>query len=197
MQQHPRRDLQVAAHESADQNYTGWPSLNHQDCVQTLPGSHRVGVVCGLLQRITGVTPANFQASSSACSSSISGATCPTNYWPNYETIPNDPRKIGVVLTAPLDLAAADGSPQFWIPIRRFATFYVTGWDQSLFPKCGKRGPTFGENDDFPGTGKLTSQNGAIWGHWISDNDVGGQPDGNPCNTNSIEPVNCVPALVR
>jgi hypothetical protein len=182
---------------AADQNYTGWPSGNHQDCVQTLPGSHRVGVVCGLLQRITGVTPANFQASSSACSSSISGATCPTNYWPNYDTIPGDPRKIGVVLTAPLDLAAADTAPQFWIPIRRFATFYVTGWDQSLFPKCGKRGPAFGENDDFPGTGKLTSQNGAIWGHWISDDDVGGQPDGSPCVTTSIEPVNCVPALVR
>jgi hypothetical protein len=185
---------------AVDQNYTDWPSPgagNHQDCVGTLPGSHRVGVVCGLLQRITGVTPGNFQASSGACSSSINGETCPTNYWPNYDTIPNDPRKIGVVLTAPLDLAAADGSPQFWIPIRRFATFYVTGWDQSLFPKCGKRGPAFGENDDFPGTGKLNSQNGAIWGHWISDEDVGGVPDGNPCDITSIEPVNCVPALVR
>jgi Putative Flp pilus-assembly TadE/G-like len=182
---------------AVDQNYTGWPSGNHQDCVGTLPGSHRVGVVCGLVQRITLVTPANFKASSSACSSSISAAICPHNYWPNYDTVPNDPRKIGVVLTAPLDLAAADGSPQFWIPIRRFATFYVTGWDQSLFPNCGKRGPAFDENDDFPGKGKLNSQNGAIWGHWISDDDVGAQPDGNPCDIASVEPVNCVPALVR
>jgi hypothetical protein len=177
---------------AVDQNYTGWPSGNHQDCVQTTPGSRRNGIVCALLQRITGVTPANFQTGPNSCTGSgVSGASCPTNYWPNYDTIPNDPRKIGVVLTAPLDLAAADGSPQFWIPIRRFATFYVTGWDTSLAPKC----PT--QNDPFPGKGKNSSDNGAIWGHWISDEDVGGLPDGNPCNTTSIEPVNCVPALVR
>jgi len=183
---------------AVDQNYTGWPDGNHQDCVQTTPGSRRNDIVCALLQRITGVTPANFQTGANSCTGSgVSGANCPTNYWPNYDTVANDPRKIGVVLTAPLDLAAADGSPQFWIPIRRFATFYVTGWDTSLAPKCGNRGGAFGENDPFPGKGKNSSDNGAIWGHWISDEDVGGQPDGNPCNTTSIEPVNCVPALVR
>jgi hypothetical protein len=178
---------------AVDQNYTGWPDGNHQDCVQTTPGSRRNGIVCGLLQRITGVTPANFNPSANACTSSISGANCPANNWSDgsYATNPNDPRKIGVVLTAPLDLAAADNSPQFWIPIRRFATFYVTGWDTSLFPKC----PT--QNDPFPGKGKNSSDNGAIWGHWISDEDVGGLPDGNPCDTTSTEPVNCVPALVR
>jgi hypothetical protein len=180
---------------AVDQNYTGWPSLNHQDCVQTTPGSRRNGIVCALLQRITGVTPAGFQSGPNSCTGSgVPGAGCPRNYWPNYATIANDPRKIGVVLTAPLDLAAADGSPQFWIPIRRFATFYVTGWDRSLAPDCGTGGAP--NNDTFPGKGRQ-SQNGAIWGHWISDEDVGGQPDGNPCDTTSIEPVNCVPALVR
>jgi hypothetical protein len=94
-----------------------------------------------------------------------------------------------------LDLAAADGSPMFWVPIRRFATFYVTGWDTSLAPHCGTGGAP--NNDTFPGKNKNSSDNGAIWGHWITDEDVGGQPDGNPCNTTSIEPVNCVPALVR
>jgi hypothetical protein len=184
---------------AVDQNYTGWPSGNHQDCVQTTPGSRRNGIVCALLQRITGVTPANFQTGANSCTGNgVTGQTCPKNYWPNYDTVPNDPRKIGVVLTAPLDLAAADGSPQFWIPIRRFATFYVTGWDTSLAPNCGNRGggSPYYENDPFPGKGKQ-SQNGAIWGHWISDEDVGGNPDGNPCDLNSIEPVNCVPALVR
>ncbi|HEV8461036.1 MAG TPA: Tad domain-containing protein [Gaiellaceae bacterium] len=180
---------------AVDQNYTGWPNGNHQDCVQTTPGSRRNDIVCGLLQRITRVTPANFQTGPSACTGSgVIGASCPTNHWPDTSD-PNDPRKIGVVLTAPLDLAAADGSPQFWIPIRRFATFYVTGWDTSLAPKCGTGGAP--NNDTFPGKNKNSSDNGAIWGHWISDDDVGGQPDGNPCDLNSIEPVNCVPALVR
>jgi hypothetical protein len=178
---------------AVDQDYTDWPSGNHQDCVQTTPGTRRTGVVCGLVQRITGVTPANFQASSSACSSNITGATCPANNWGSANGIPlGDLRKIDVVLTAPLDLAAVAGSPQAWIPIRRIATFYVTGWDPSLNPSCSGAGG----NDPFPGKGKQSS-NGAIWGHWMSDEDVGGNPDGNPCNLTSVEPVNCVPALVR
>lgn len=173
---------------AVDQNYTGWPSGNHQDCVQTTPGTRRVGVVCGLVQRITGVTPANFDASSSACSSNA-GTTCPANNWPSPPD--GDPREIDVVLTAPVDLAAAAGSPQAWIPIRRFAKFYVTGWDPSLNPSCAS------VNDSFPGPagGKQTT-NGAIWGHWMSDTE-NGIGDGNPCNTTSIEPVNCVPALTR
>jgi hypothetical protein len=182
---------------AVDQDYTDWPASNHQDCVQTTPGTRRTGVVCGLLQRITGVTPANFQASSSACNSNIAGETCPTNYWPNYDTLgPNDPRKIDVVLTSPLDLAAAAGSPQAWIPIRRFAKFYVTGWDTSLAPHCGNSGAP--NNDPFPAPpGSKVSDNGAIWGHWIIDVDPGGTPNGVQCDTSSGEPTNCVPALTR
>jgi Flp pilus assembly protein TadG len=179
---------------AVDQNYTNWPGGNHQDCIQTTPGTRRVSVVCSLIQRITGVTPANFSPSSNACNSNNSG-TCPVNYWPNYNTLTNDPRKIDVVLTSPVDLAAADGSPQYWVPNRRFARFYVTGWDTSLFPKCGNTGAP--NNDKFPGTGKLASDNGAIWGHWITDIDPGGTTNGNPCDTSSIEPTLCVPALTR
>jgi putative Flp pilus-assembly TadE/G-like protein len=181
---------------AVDQNYTGWPDGNHQDCVQTTPGSHRNVIVCALLQRITGVTPANFQTGANSCAGSgVPGTGCPTNHWPDTTSYPNDPRKIGVVLVAPIDLASGDTSPQFWIPIRRFATFYVTGWDTSLAPNCGKGGAP--NNDTFPGKNKPGSDNGAIWGHWISDDDVGGEPDNNPCDLNSVEPVNCVPALVR
>jgi len=180
---------------AVDQDYTNWPGGNHQDCVQTTPGNRRIGVVCGLVQRITGVTPANFNANSSACNSNNSG-TCPTNYWPNYDTLVNDPRKIDVVLTSPIDLAAAAGSPQAWVPNRRFAKFYVTGWDTGLFPKCT---PYNGapNNDAFPLKGKLTSDNGAIWGHWITDIDPGGITNGLPCDTSSGAPTNCVPVLTR
>lgn len=176
---------------AADQDYTDWPSLNHQDCVQTTPGSRRVSIVCGLLQRITGVTPANFSASSNACNSNFGGA-CPTNNWGSTIQA-GDPRIVDVVLVAPADLAAADGTPQAWIPIRKMASFYVTGWDPSLFPNCGTGGAP--NNDTFPGKGKQ-SANGAIWGHWFSDSE-NGTPDGNSCNLNSIEPLNCVPALTR
>jgi hypothetical protein len=182
---------------AVDQDYVDWPAQNHQDCVETTPGTRRTGVVCGLIQRITGVTPANFQASSNACSSNIAGEQCPTNYWPAYDTLgPNDPRKIDVVLTSPLDLAAAAGSPQAWVPIRRFAKFYVTGWDTSLAPHCGNNGAP--NNDPFPAPpGSKVSDNGAIWGHWITDVDPGGTPNGIQCDTSSGEPTNCVPALTR
>jgi putative Flp pilus-assembly TadE/G-like protein len=171
--------------------YTGWPGGNHQDCVQTLPGTKRVGVVCGLLQRITDVAPADFQASSSACQSSIQGEICPANNWASGFIPVGDRRKIDVVLTAPVDLAAAAGSPAAWVPIRRFATFYVTGWDPSLKPNCTN-------NDPWPGpNGGKQTQNGAIWGHWMSDVEPGVPDPNNPCITNSIEPVICVPTLTR
>ena len=111
------------------------------------------------------------------------------NNWPNPPD--GDPREVDVVLTAPVDLAAAAGSPQAWVPIRKFAKFYVTGWDPSVGPNCN------GVNDTFPGPpGGKQTQNGAIWGHWLSDTE-NGVGDGNPCPTNSIEPVNCVPVLSR
>jgi hypothetical protein len=181
-------DCSPAVDPPAPLAYTGWPSGNHQDCVQTTPGTRRVGIPCSLVQRITGVTPANFNASSSACSGSSSGS-CPANNWPNPRD--GDLREIDVVLTAPVDLAAAAGSPQAWIPIRRFAKFYVTGWDPTLNPSCNN------VNDSFPAPpGSKQSSNGAIWGHWMSDTE-NGIGNGSPCITNSIEPVNCVPVLTR
>jgi putative Flp pilus-assembly TadE/G-like protein len=178
-----------------DQNYTGWPGGNHQDCVQTTPGTRRTDIVCGLIQWVTGVSAAAFNASSSACQGST-GGSCTPNNWPDYNKDPNDRRKITFILTSPLDLAAAAGAPQFWIPIRRFATFYVTGWDTGLNPNCGNSGPP--NNDKFPGAagGKAVS-NGAIWGHWIFDVDNGGVPSNGGCDLNSIEPINCVPVLTR
>lgn len=167
--------------------YTGWPSGNHQDCVATTPGTRRVGIVCGLVQRITGVPAASFNASSGACGGGSSGV-CPANNWGG--NIPTDDlRKIDVVLVAPVDLAAGSGSPQAWIPIRSFAQFYVTGWDPSVNPSCN------GQNDSYPGPAK-ESTNGAIWGHWMSDTE-NGVGDGSPCPLSSLEPVLCVPVLTR
>jgi Flp pilus assembly protein TadG len=180
-----------------DQNYTGWPGGNHQDCVQTTPGTRRTDIVCGLLQWITGVTPQSFSASSSACQGNT-GGSCTPNNWPDYNKDPNDPRKITFILTSPIDLTplGTGTSPQLWIPIRRFATFYVTGWDTSLDPKCGNNGNP--NNDSFPGAnGGKASQNGAIWGHWIFDVDTGGVPANGGCDLSSIEPINCVPTLTR
>jgi len=162
-----------------DGNTTGWPDGNHQDCVRTTPGSRRQNIICALVLRITG------QSVTGNCQGGA-GGTCPAYNWPHPPGI--DARKIGMILTSPIDLAAANGAPQFWIPIRRFATFYVAGWDQNIKPQCG--GATF------PGKGKQ-SQNAAVWGYWMNDSDSSGTTDGKGCDTSSLEPTNCVPSLTR
>ena len=91
-------------------------------------------------------------------------------------------------------IAAANGAPNFWLPIYQFATFYVVGWDTSINPSCTGPGP--GQNAPFPIKGKKNQQNSAIWGYWINYTTFG-TPNGQPCPINSQQPVNCVPALTR
>jgi hypothetical protein len=169
---------------AADGNTTAWPDGNHQDCVQTTPGSRRQGIICALILRITGQP----YTSGANCNSNGSGnCSLIPNRWPNPGAV--DGRKIAMILTSPIDLAAADGAPQFWIPVRRFATFYVVGWDSGIKPQCG-------DNITFPGKGKQ-SQNAAVWGFWINDTDTAGTTDGKGCDTSSGEPTNCVPVMTR
>jgi Flp pilus assembly protein TadG len=170
---------------AVDQNYTGWPDGNHQDCVKTTPGTRRQGIVCAL---VLYMTKQSYDPNSN-CNSNGAGV-CPANNWPKTDD-PTDLRKVTFILTSPLDLAAAGNSPGFWVPIRRFATFYVTGWDPSILPSCA------GVNDTYPGTGKKSAQAGTLWGHWIFDVDPGGTPNGGGCDTSSIAPINCVPVLTR
>jgi hypothetical protein len=97
-----------------------------------------------------------------------------------------------MIITSAADLAAGAGSPQSWIPIRRFATFYITGWDNNTKPQCG-------DNEAFPTSpgSKKNSQNAAVWGHWINYVDSAGIGNGQPCPLNSVQPINCVPVLTR
>jgi len=76
------------------------------------------------------------------------------------------------------------------VPVRRFATFYITGWDSRVTPQC------FG-NDPFPTKGKRTQDNEAVWGHWMNYSDTAGISNGQGCPIASVQPINCVPALTR
>src|SRR5207249_10388488 len=100
-----------------------------------------------------------------------------------------DDRAVTMIITSGVDFSVASG-PQGWVPVRRFATFYVTGWDSRVSPNCG-------DNDPFPARGKRNNQNEAIWGHWINYSDTAGISNGQTCPVNSVQPVNCVPALTR
>jgi hypothetical protein len=169
-----------------------WPSGNHQDCVQTTPGTRRTGIICPLVLRVVG---APF---GTTCNNNTVG-TCPVNYWKTFNGSPpnsSDPRALTMIITSAADFASAAGSPQAWIPIRRFATFYITGWDSGIQPQCPTNGQFVG-NDPFPVKGKQNSDNGAVWGHWTNWVDVLGTGNNQTCPTNSPQPVNCVPVLTR
>src|SRR5262249_10580242 len=110
-----------------------WPSGNHQDCVQTTPGSRRNKIICAIVARATNA-PVN-----TTCNNNTGGSCAGSpNNWvaaTGYHIPPGDPRAITMIITSDADLAT--GGPQVWIPIWQFATFYVTGWDNSVKPQCG------------------------------------------------------------
>jgi hypothetical protein len=167
-----------------------WPNGNQQDCVKTTPGARRQNIICPLVLRITGQP---FDSNSN-CNANGAGA-CPTNYWAlNNGTVDvaGDPRALTMIITSAADLAAGAGSPQSWIPVRRFATFYITGWDSNIKPQCG-------DNENYPTSpgSKKNSQNAAVWGHWINYVDSAGTGNNQPCDVNSVQPINCVPVLTR
>jgi hypothetical protein len=172
---------------AVDGNTTGWPNGNNQDCIRTTPGSRRISIICPLVDRIVS------NPYGTNCTGQATG-TCPDNHWSNTTgsagILPGDPRAVVMIITSVADFAAADGAPQFWLPIRKFATFYVTGWDKNIKPQCPG-------NEAYPVRGKQNSDNGAVWGHWINYEDTAGTPNGLPCVIDPSSPTNCVPALTR
>lgn len=171
-----------------DGNTTGWPNGNNQDCVQTTPGERRVGIICPLVDRMVGA------AYGTNCTGANASTNCPANNWSTTTgsagILPGDPRAVTMIITSTADFASGAGSPQAWLPIRKFATFYVTGWDHNIKPSCT------GVNEPFPTKGKRNSDNGAVWGHWINYEDTAGTPNGQICVI-GVSPTNCVPALTR
>jgi hypothetical protein len=171
---------------ATDGNTTGWPNGNQQDCVETTPGQRRNIIICALVDRIVG------NPYGTNCTGGATG-TCPANNWSTTTgslNIPvGDPRAVQMIVTSTADFAAGAGSPQSWLPIRKFATFYVTGWDNGIKPQCAS-------NESYPGTHKNNSDNGAVWGHWINYEDTAGTPNGQACVLGA-SPSNCVPALTR
>jgi hypothetical protein len=163
------------------------------DCVQATQGQRR--------QKIPGTIGSLIVNNNNVCS---------PNHWPEFSANPTtfsfppgDPRAITMIITAPADLS----SQNTVVPIRNFATFYVTGWDSAGggAPKCNLPQPGnpatmpppaggYG-NEPFPGTGKKNNQNGAIWGHWIVYTDPNAGGNGTFCNPATFGV--CTPVLSR
>jgi hypothetical protein len=173
---------------ATDGNTTAWPNGNNQDCVGTTPGSRRVAIICALVDRIVN------NPYGTGCTGGGAGGTCPANNWSttlgSQNILPGDPRAVQMIITSTADFTAGADSPQAWLPIRKFATFYVTGWDKNIKPQCAG-------NEAYPVKGKQNSDNGAVWGRWINYEDTAGIPNGQACVIDPSSPTNCVPALTR
>jgi hypothetical protein len=120
-----------------------------------------------------------------------------------------------MVITAPEDLSGNSGPP---VPIRNFATFYVTGWNtQGSASGCSgygavspsAAGDALAVNQCTDGTkepaggcqtnGNPKNRNGGdpgeVWGYWMTYVDPNGIPTQTICNVSAFG--TCVPALTR
>jgi hypothetical protein len=159
------------------------------DCVATSLGTRAVTIpACIAALILTGgsAPPGN--------SCNVSGSTgCTTDQWliDPSKIKSSDPRAITMIITSPADLSKGAQV----VPIRTFATFYITGW----FSKQGNGGidpcPSSGvqRNETFPGPG--TSQQGMVWGHWMSETDPNASGNGQPCDFAAFG--NCAAVLNR
>jgi hypothetical protein len=160
------------------------------DCVDATPGQRRNKIPGSIAKLI------------------VKNNVCSPDHWPEYSGNPTtfgfppgDPRAITMIITSPTDL-----SNNNVVPIRNFATFYVTGWDTTgNSPKCTLPQPGnpavlpppaggYG-NEPYPGAGKKNQQNGAIWGHWIVYTDPNAGGNGTFCSPNAFGI--CAPVLSR
>lgn len=184
------------------------------DCVG-LVGGNKTPITAGIACRIfTNQTPA------SCANGSINNANCSADNWsPSIGASAvsgGDPRAITMVITAPEDLSGNNGPP---VPIRNFATFYVTGWNLqgsasgcatygALSPGALQAGDALAINQCTDGTtppggctinGNPKNRNGGdageIWGYWMTYVDPSGIPSQTSCNTKAFG--TCVPALTR
>jgi hypothetical protein len=123
------------------------------------------------------------------CNPPNGSVTCNTNHWPTNDVPAGDPRAITMIITYPADLS----HPNADVPIRTFATFYVTGWSlQGNSPNCGVYDAATNKGGNETSS---TSSPGSIWGHWISYTDPNAGGNGQPCNFQAFG--NCAAVLSR
>ena len=124
---------------------------------------------------------------------------CSPDHWLLGDGIPGgDPRVITTFVVYEGDVANANGNTN--LPIRTFASFYVTGWQlKSNGAQAITCPPGTGANEPAPSnlcTGNGNSCNfDAIWGHWISYVEPGAGGNGQPCNFSAFG--DCAVVLTR
>lgn len=149
------------------------------DCVAPATGNKQNQVAKGMNMRILG------SANPTSCTN--------PNHWNSFtftNGVPNvsstDPRVVDLIVTPYGSFSGSGGSNQF--PIAGFASFYVTGWQDS---GNGFNNPCQGHGDD-------TAAGGTIVGHfikYINTANVSDSGGGASCQPQSLD--SCVAVLTR
>jgi hypothetical protein len=152
-------------------------------CVANQTGQYVNKIPKGLNRRI--LCPPSDPATA-ACANPYTPTSCThPNNWSSFNTglAPNDTRIVQLFVTK---YGAFNGTGSYTVPITRFATFYVTGWNGS---GGGFPNPCQGNGDD-------PAADGTIVGHFIKYIDTLGSSTGTQiCNLTDTQP--CVPVLVE
>ncbi len=130
----------------------------------------------------------------------VTGTTCSEDKWltgaPIDPGVTEDPRIITTFIVFQGDIAGATGNHD--LPIRTFASFYVTGWKihgAGNTINCGTFNAVTNPGGNEPPPSNLPSNADAIWGHWITYTEPGGSGNGQPCNFNAFG--DCAAVLTR
>jgi hypothetical protein len=131
----------------------------------------------------------------------VNGSTCSEDKWLDGQPIDPttgvpDPRIITAFILFQGDIAGATGNHD--LPIRTFASFYVTGWQVKSNGQQVDCGPDTGapfSRANEPAPSNLPNNADAIWGHWITYTEVGAGGNGQPCNFQAFG--DCAVVLTR
>jgi hypothetical protein len=163
---------------------TNFPNNVRMKCPQQFAINTRGGVCSPVLTPNPDCTTTSTGAKASIdnfLNQRFSG--CPTNYWPAYDTVNPDPRKLQLIIT---DFVALVGNGNNDVPVTHLGTFHVTGWSGGSGCAQNTTGPP------------NAASKGDLWGHFIAYADPGdtsGPPD--PSCLTTPTPDACSVKLIK
>jgi hypothetical protein len=174
------------------------------DCVNTNNGGATIPACLQALVVAGANGPVDYSQIDNNCH--VSGTQCSEDKWLDGGSIDPtsgvpDPRIITAFILFQGDIQGVTG--QHDLPIRTFASFYVTGWqvksngqqvDCGTPPPLNQPPPAFTRANE-PPPSNLPSNADAIWGHWITYTEIGAGGNGQACNFQAFG--DCAVVLTR
>jgi hypothetical protein len=171
------------------------------ECVSTVPGN---GKVTDALDGRIACRSSCSNGDGSVGQASVPSTKCDNpNFWtsPNNlssmkSRIPADPRLVQLIIV-PFGSLTPNGS--YSVPIRDFASFYITGYDSNGSQKTCKDAGTYASagSGSFSFVKDTAAANHEIWGHFVvfTDPSAGGTPGTGSCDPDAAS--DCIAVLTK